>query len=101
MFGRPAVHIRFATVSTVLSLSLLNATVAVSVPLAAAGGLQRTTTVLSAGAVRAGENVHIVLPALHPLPAANENQVEVDEMTALVMVKTPTLDDAVFETVMF
>jgi hypothetical protein len=59
MFGRPAVHVTEATLSPPPSLSLVNVTVAVAVPLAADGGLHRIGTVLSPGAVMP-DRVHIV-----------------------------------------
>src|SRR5690348_11064247 len=89
MFGRPAVHVSAATLSPPGSLSLVNVTVVVCVPLAAAGGVQRTPT--DSGAVFA-VNVQLVAPAVQPLPAWNENHVlALVSIVALDTVSVPGL----------
>ena len=94
-----AVHEIDATLSPPASLSLVNVTVAVCVPISFVGGAQRIGTVLLAGAV-IPLSVHVVCPAVQPLPVPNENHVSPCVIDALVAVSVPIFAAAVFETVM-
>src|SRR5262249_43436562 len=88
MFGRPAVHVRFAIEVPPESVSLTNVTVAVCVPLAAAGGEQRTGAVSVFDVATNGwVNVQLV-PPLQPLPTPNVKN-EPPEIVALVTVSGP------------
>lgn len=91
-------HITIATLSALLSVSLVIVTIAVCEPAAPAGGEQRTGIVLLGGIVKLVSE-QLVWPTTQPPPLPNENQLLDCVITAVVAVSVPISVGAVFVTV--